>query len=101
MWKCNELPRQKGQVLFDFLSVEEKCGLSPRFLIRHFYKLTEVLWKAQRKGYAALREQIGTSRKANKWLLMCLVSQTEKQMPSAHKSTQLLQASVDSYLYRN
>lgn len=32
---------------------------------------------------------------------MCAVSQAEKQMPSTHKSTQLLQASADNYLYRN
>lgn len=33
--------------------------------------------------------------------LMRAVSQAQKQMPSTHKSTQLLQASVDNYRYRN
>ena len=55
----------------------------------------------QRSTKAGAHISAGTARKANKWLLMCSVTQTEKQMPSTHKSTQLLQASVDNYLYRN
>lgn len=53
---------------------------------------------AQKPGYKSLCSK---EDKKISGVLMRAVSQAEKQMPSTHKSTQLLRASVDNYLYRN
>lgn len=103
------LPRQKKKkrgFVFDLLCVcvresGREGGVSP-FFIKRFYKLPK---NFAGRIYSSTKERehisTGAARKANKWLLMCSVSQTGKQMPSTHKSAQLLQASVDNYLYRN
>lgn len=96
--------KTEGGLGCDFLCVcvEEIGGLSPFFFFSLDVSINYTNFiEMHRSTKARVHISTGARSKANKWLLMCSVSQTEKQMPSTHESTQLLQASVDSYLYRN
>lgn len=108
---CESVPscQDRRGLVFDFLCVCVCWGNRWSFTFFFFSldlpinypNLERNARKYKSMGTHLYQTHIHTARKANKWLLMCSVSQAEKQMPSTHKSTQLLQASVDNYLYRN
>lgn len=86
--KVYRAARTEGGLCLIFF-VEEIGGLSPFFFLfnRHIYINYPNFSEMHRSTKAGVHISTGATRKANKWLLMCIVSQTEKQMPSTHEST--------------